>query len=230
MKILRAGSVAVAVVAFGIALSGCGSETTAGEATTASNDTTTTEEPTSEAETSPAQASGPNYTIVDYIRDENIGETVVRRGDPGTPTVNLPFPPDWADAGESTPEEAWSATVSTDPAFEADPPSIIALMSKLTGNVDPAKVLEYAPNEIKNLPGFEGGDGSSNTLAGFDAVQIGGVYVKDGTQRMIAQKTVVIPGQDGLYVLQLNADGLEDQMTALLDAAAMIDEQTTITP
>ena len=47
---------------------------------------------------------------------------------------------------------------------------------------------------------------------------------------MIAQKTVVIPGQDGLYVLQLNADGTEDQMGPLMDATSVIDEQTTITP
>jgi hypothetical protein len=40
----------------------------------------------------------------------------------------------------------------------------------------------------------------------------------------------VIPGKDGLYVLQLNADGLEDQMGALMDATAAIDDQTTITP
>jgi hypothetical protein len=41
---------------------------------------------------------------------------------------------------------------------------------------------------------------------------------------------VVIPGQDALYVLQLNADGTEDQMGALMDATSVIDEQTTITP
>ena len=104
-------------------------------------------------------------------------------------------------------------------------------MSKLTGNVDPAKILEFAPGEMKNLPGYEGeGDGSASTLGGFDAWQIGGSYMKDGAKRMIAQKTVVIPGQDGLYVLQLNADGLEDQMGPLMDATTVIDEQTTITP
>jgi hypothetical protein len=47
---------------------------------------------------------------------------------------------------------------------------------------------------------------------------------------MIAQKTVVVPGQDGLFVLQLNADGTEDQAMPLIDATAAIDEQTTITP
>ena len=31
-------------------------------------------------------------------------------------------------------------------------------------------------------------------------------------------------------MLQLNADGLEDQMGPLMDATTAIDEQTTITP
>ena len=121
--------------------------------------------------------------------------------------------------------------VFTDPAAAKDPPTIIALMSKLTGNVDPAKILEFAPGELKNLPGYEGeGNGSASSLGGFDAWQMGGSYMKDGTKRMIAQKTVVIPGQNGLYVLQLNADGVEDQIGPLMDATAAIDEQTTITP
>ncbi len=105
------------------------------------------------------------------------------------------------------------------------------MRSKRTGNVDPAKILEYAPGEIQNLPEFDGPDtGKPGTLGGFDATQIGGMYVRDGVTRMIAQKTVVIPGQDGLYVLQLNADGTEDQAMPLMDATAAIDEETTITP
>jgi hypothetical protein len=112
-----------------------------------------------------------------------------------------------------------------------DPPTIIALVSKLTGNVDPAKILEYAPSEIQNLPGYDGAQGGQpSTLGGFDATQIGGTYTKDGVKRAIAQKTAVIPGQDALYVLQLKADGTEDQMGALMDATGVIDEQTTITP
>ncbi len=104
-------------------------------------------------------------------------------------------------------------------------------MSKLTGNVDPAKILEFAPGEIQNLPGYDGArSGSPSKLGGFDAVQLGGSYNKDGAKRAIAQKTVVIPGQDALYVLQLNADGTEDQMGALMDATSVIDEQTKITP
>lgn len=104
-------------------------------------------------------------------------------------------------------------------------------MSKLTGPTDPAKILEFAPDEIKNLPDYENlGDGSQSELAGFDACQIGGAYTRDGAERMIAQKTVVIPGDGGLNVLQINADGREDQIGPLMDATVAIDEQPTITP
>ena len=56
------------------------------------------------------------------------------------------------------------------------------------------------------------------------------MYMKDGAKHAVAQKTVNIPAADGLYVLQLNADGTEDQMQVLMDATGVIDEQTTITP
>ena len=71
---------------------------------------------------------------------------------------------------------------------------------------------------------------SPSKLGGLDATQIGGIYTKDGAKRAIAQKTVVIPGKDGLYVMQLNADGPQDQIGPLMDATSAIDAQTTITP
>jgi hypothetical protein len=228
---LRAGGIAVAAVAIGVGLAGCGSDTKS-EPTTSEQTSTEASPTTSKAPPSTsAQAAGPNQTIVDYIKENGITETPVHRGDPGSPTIDLPFPPGWEDMGSRAPEWAYGAIVFTDPAMAQDPPTVIALVSKLTGNVDPAKVLEYAPGEIKNLPGYEGAEeGSPSTLGGFDATQIGGTYTRDGVKRAIAQKTVVIPGQDGLYVLQLNADGTEDQMSPLMDATAAIDEQTTITP
>lgn len=233
---VRAGVIAIAAMALGVSLAGCGSDTKTEPSkseTTSSEAKTTTTTTTSEkaAPTTSPQAAGPNKTIVDYIREAGIVETPVKRGDPGSPTINLPTPPGWEDAGSRTPEWAYGAIMSTDPAFSADPPSVIAIVSKLTGNVDPAKVLEFAPGEIRNLPGYEGAEeGTSDELSGFDATQIGGTYKRDGASRAIAQKTVVIPGKDGLYVLQLNADGLEDQIGALMDATAVIDDQTTITP
>ena len=227
---LRAGFIAVAAIAVGIGLSGCGSDTKS-EPTTSKETSATSETTTSKAAPSTSAQAGANKTIVDYMKENGIVETPVHRGDAGSPTIDLPFPPGWEDAGNRTPEWAYAAILATDPAFAQDPPTIIALVSKLAGNVDPAKILEFAPGEIKNLPGYEGSqEGSPSTLGGFDATQIGGTYVKNGVKRAIAQKTVVIPGQDGLYVLQLNADGTEDQMGALMDATSVIDEQTTITP
>lgn len=229
----RAGGIAIATIALGIALSGCGDKTVTGtptEATGAAGTSEASSEPT-KTDTNDAPATGHQYTIVDYIRDNNIVETPVHQGDPGTPALSLPIPEGWEDATSSAPDWAWAAIVSTDPEFASDPPSIVALMSKLTGDVDPVKILEYAPNEIKNLPGYENqGDGSAGQLSGFDSYQIGGTYVKDGATRLIAQKTVVIPGSDGLFVLQFNADGTEDQMGPLMDATAAIDDQTVITP
>jgi hypothetical protein len=228
---LRAGIVAISAIAIGVGLSGCGSNTPSAPSTSkqASSQAATTT--SNAAPTTSAQASGPNKTIVDYIKENNITETQVHKGDPGSPTINLPFPPGWGDAGTRTPAWAFAAIVDGDPAMAQDPPTIIALVSKLTGNVDPAKILEAAPGEIKNLPGYDGAaDGSPSTLGGFNATQIGGTYTKDGVKRAIAQKTVVIPGQDGLFVLQLNADGTADQMNALMDATGVIDEQTTIAP
>ena len=175
-------------------------------------------------------SSGSFPAIVDYIKQNGIVETPVKRGDPGSPNFYFPLPPGWVDAGSRTPDWAFGAIVSADSAFAADPPSVIALVSKLTGNVDPAMVLKLAPGEIQNLPGYDGAkQATPSTLSGFDATQIGGSYTKDGVRRAIVQKTVVIPGQGGLYVLQLNADGTEDQMGALMDATSVVDQQTKIT-
>ena len=229
---LTAGAVAIAVVAVGVGLTGCGSGTktapsTSSKQTTSESTTTTSSKP---AAAGPG-AMGPNKTIVDYIKENNIVETPVHHGDPGSPAINLPTPQGWQDAGGRTPGWAYSAILFSDPAVAQDPPTIIALVSKLSGNADPAQILQYAPGEIKNLPGYDGApDGSPSTLAGFNATQIGGTYVRDGVKRAIAQKTVVIPGKDGLYVMQLNADGTEDQMGPLMDATNVIDEKTTITP
>jgi hypothetical protein len=228
---MKTGGTAIAVVALGLALAGCGSDTkTAPSSSASSSSASSSSKSSGAAPTKSPQAAGKNETIANYIKANGITETPVKRGDPGSPTIDLPVPGGWADTGAKTPEYAWGAIVFSDPAMAADPPSIVELVSKLSGNVDPAKIIEYAPGELKNLPGFEGGDGNTSTLGGFDAYQIGGTYVKDGAKRMIAQKTVVIPSKGDLFVLQLNADGTEDQMGPLMDATSQIDEKTTITP
>lgn len=209
-------------VALSLAFAGCGHDHKSGDKTSPS-----TTSSTSPSQTTAAPAAKAKYTIADYVKDNNIAETPVHHGDPG-PNVDLPVPTGWQlnqNSGTS-----YGGIVQTQPANPADPPSVSALFSKLTGNVDPAKLIQYAPGEVQNLPGYQGGgDGSASTLAGFQAWQLGGTYQKNGKTRVIAQKTVVIPSQGAVYVLQLNADGLESDQGPLMDATSVIDDQTTIT-
>ncbi|BBY65061.1 envelope biogenesis lipoprotein LpqN [Mycolicibacterium helvum] len=232
-KMTAVATAGLAAVSLSFALVGCGSDskTETKTSTSTSTSTATSTSKSTETSASPAPATGNAQTIQDYLKANNIQETPVKRGAPGSPNIDLAMPTGWSDAGAQTPDWAYGAIVFDSPEDKADPPSIIAIVSKLTGNVDPKKILELAPGELKNLPHWEAlGDPQTNTLSGFDAVQLGGNYVKDGKKRIIAQKTVVIPGKDGLYVLQMNADALDGQEGPLIDATSVIDKKTTITP
>ena len=187
-------------------------------------------DPTSSSPTSVAN-SAPKQTIKQYIKDSQITSVPVRQGDPGAPNLVIALPQGWSDLGVDTPKWAYGA-VQLDTAQDPnDPPTIMVLLSKLTGDVDPAKILESAPNELRNLPDYKSAtDPSSSKLSGFDAVQLAGLYTRDGTERTIAQKTVVIPANDAVYVLQINADALKTDAVALMQATEVIDKQTKITP
>jgi hypothetical protein len=231
------GAAAVAA-AVAVVLSGCGSDTKTAPSTSTSASKTTsatsaTAAPSSKPKVSPRQqdSSGPNPTIASYIQQNNIQETPIKMGDPGAPTIDLPVPDGWEPAGEDTPDWAYGAIVYTGPEGAEYTPSIVALVSKLTGNVDPQKIIDLAPGELQNLPGFKASnEGAANTLGQYPAFQLGGTWTQDGQTKIVAQKTVVIPGNDGLYVLQLNADGLDDQSEIVGAATNVIDEQTKITP
>ncbi|WP_353651651.1 LpqN/LpqT family lipoprotein [Mycobacterium sp. ST-F2] len=174
--------------------------------------------------------AGPNKTINDYITENNIAETPIKPNDPGTPDFDFPFPPGWSSAGDKTPPWAYGAIVYDKPADPSDPPTMIAIASKLTGNVDPAMILKYAPSQLLNLPDFKPlGEPEKSSLSGFEAIQSAGTYTHEGKARVVAQKTVIIPGKDALFVLQLNADALQGQEQVVIDAADVIEAQTKIT-
>jgi hypothetical protein len=176
------------------------------------------------------RVEGPNKTINDYIDENNISETPFRPNDPGTPDIDFPFPPDWSSAGDRTPEWAYGAIVYDKPTDPSDPPAMVAIASKLSGPVDPAKILEYAAGQLLNLPDFKPvGNPEKSTLGGFEAIQSAGTYIYQGKARVIAQKTVVIPGHGALFALQLNADAPQGQEDVVIDAAKIINEQTKIT-
>lgn len=171
-------------------------------------------------------------TIPEYFSANGITATPVRRGEPGTPVVSFALPTGWSDAGGDAPEGAYGAAFydsSPDPDY---PPSVVVLLTKLAGDADPARILEYAPGELESLPDYTVvSKPKSSTMSGFEAVQLGGLYTReDGVERIIAQKTVVIPAQDGLYVLQLNVDAPKAEAAVLQEATAALDEQAKIAP
>jgi hypothetical protein len=221
--------VAIAAVALSLGLVGCGSNSKGNQAST-STTTTTTTKPQANIAPRTESAPGPGPTIASYIQQNGITETPVHRGDPGAPTINLPSPNGWVDAGQDTPDWAYAAIVFNGPEAADYTPSIVAVVSKLTGDVDPQKIIDLAPGELNNLKGWKPlNEGATSTLGGFPAYQLSGTWVQDGQTKFVAQKTVVIPGSDGIFVLQLNADGLEDQIDIVSSATDIIDQQTTIT-
>jgi hypothetical protein len=213
-KVLAAGSVAMS-----FALAGCGSSSTPEQST----------EPTASSQT-PAPAQPSAQTVGDYLEENGITMAPVKRGDPGSPQLNLPIPPGWSDLGPDTPEDAWGGIALTEPASD-NPPAIIARMARLSDDADHARILELAPNAVKNQPGYNGPDsGQPSKLGGFDAMEIAGTVEQNGQTVFVARKTVVIPGQDALYLLALDAQGAPDQQEALILAMETIDADTTITP
>jgi len=179
----------------------------------------------------PAKPPGQNQTIRQYMKDNQITSTAVKVGDPGAPKIMIALPQGWSDLGSDTPPRAYGAVQLDAAADPNDPPTIVVLLSKLTGDVDPMKILEYAPGELRNLPDYvAASEPVTDKLSGFDAIQLAGLYERDDTQRTIAQKTVVIPANDAVYVLQMNADALKSDAADLMKATEVIDKQTKITP
>jgi hypothetical protein len=217
---------ALAAISLGLGLVGCGNDSKSDDKTTTSTSTSTST--TTTTTTTSAQPSS-FESFDDYLKTNNIGETIVHHDTPGAPVVDLPVPAGWIQLPESE-DAPYGGIVLDAPAAPNDPPKVLAILSRLTGDVDTDKLLSYASGEIKNLPGFDGGDGEKDSLSGFPAYQVGGMYTKDGVTRLVAQKTVVIQGNDAVYVLQLKAEGPEADSNALLDATSAIDEKTTITP
>ncbi|GAB3218529.1 LpqN/LpqT family lipoprotein [Mycolicibacterium hippocampi] len=242
MKLSVITRAAVIAAALALAATGCGSTTTTGSGTTASesSETSTSEATSTSATAAPSteriaprdeDPQGPNPTIVDYILANGIQETPIKPDDTGAPRIDLPIPEGWQPAGSDTPEWAYGAILYDGPEAREYTPSIVALLSKLTGDVDPQAILDHAPGELANLPGWSPlTNGRESSLSGFPAFQLGGTWVQDGVEKIVAQKTVVIPWRDGLYVLQLNADGLESQMDVVGAATNIIDDETVITP
>ncbi|WP_081394880.1 LpqN/LpqT family lipoprotein [Mycolicibacterium conceptionense] len=190
--------------------------------------TTSTSVATTSAPPVSVQRSGPNETIADYVENNNIHMTTITPGTPGTPTFDFPVPDGWTRIRENDPDQYFGIFFNT-PADLGDPPKITATVKKLTGNVDPNKLLDIASGEVKNQTGYNGSDKRS-MLSGYPSSQLGGSYAKNGVTRMIAQNTVVTDKKDGVYVVQILAEGAAADTDALKAATGVIVQKTTITP
>ena len=170
-------------------------------------------------------------TLHQYIVDNKIAEVPFKKGDPGAPVVEFPLPPGWTPAGDQKPDWSYGAIFYKDaPKGPGDSTYMYAIASKLTGNVDPQKILDLAPAQLNDLPGFKAiEDPQRLKFCGYDSVNYVGTYTQDGKTRTVGQQTVVIPGKDALFVLQLNGEAPEGQEQAVIDAADVIREQTKIT-
>lgn len=221
---------ATATTALALVLTGCGSEAAKAPS---SAPTSGTAAPTSAKLAKPVQNDGPNPTIADYLRDHKITEDQVHHDDAGVPKIELPTPAGWKAAGDDNPDWAYDSIIYSGPTVGKDrdyTPSIIALLSKLTGPVDAKALLAAAPGELQNLPGFKAaGPGTATTLGAYPAYRSAGTWTADGKTKFVAQQTVILPAKDATYVLQLNSDGMADQSALVQAATVLVDQQTKVT-
>lgn len=224
---------AAAATALAIVLSGCGSGGDSAESSTASSSSAASSETSAESTSAQAsessQAPDPDATVAEYLNENEIAQVAVKPGQDGAPQIDLPTPEGWEQKTEGLPEGSYGGISYTGPDAAPDfPPTIFAYLSRLDGPADPAAILGAAPNEMLGLDGFQGEPGAPEKLSGFDAFEIAGQYNQDGKPTFAAQKTVVIPGPDTLYLLQLNAYSKPDQQDKLGAAMGQIDSQTQI--
>ena len=128
-----------------LALVGCGSatktdekkaETTSSKTESATSSATTTSEQAGEVRADQSrETTGTHRTIQDYIKENNIRDTVINRGDPG-PTIDLPVPDGWGGQNRTS-RGALRCDCLPASKVPSNPPRILAIFEKLTGNVDP---------------------------------------------------------------------------------------------
>jgi hypothetical protein len=235
------GILAFAAIFLGSTIGGCSSAADYAEQTRASSTRPwtispkpTTEESIANAPQEPrslrSEPGSPNHTIADYLSDERIAATPIHRGDPGAPQIDVVFPGNWTVASQQIPDDAYGVLLYTGEEAQSlsYPPNIVAVLTKLDGNVEREKLLEFAGGELKNLPAFVPVFDEPTTVSGHPAYRIGGGYDVESVKAAAAQETVIIEGSGGLYVLQLNATSDEREAELLYDGLGAIAESVEI--
>ena len=216
-----------------IAIVGCSAGTKTDVASSqGSAVTSASPQPSSTLPPVPLRADGSKTTLHDYIVENKIAETPIKAQAPGTPKVELPFPPGWSQlAKDDVPEWAYGGIIYDSPKDPTNPPIILAIANKLAGNVKQADILQYAPGMLQNLSDFEPvGEPELTKSSGFDSIVTKGTYVNNGMKMVVGEKTTVVPGKDSdFFVLQLQATAPADERQVVIDAVNFLNSNTTIT-
>lgn len=234
MRVSALTGAAAALTALAVALSGCGSDKAEPSASSKTSAASSSSSATSSASNKPSptnpEKSPVGPTVADYL-NENGGAKVAKPAVDGAPTVDLPVPAGWEQFSDGLPEGAYGGIRYTGPESAAFQPTIFAYLQEVNPAIDVDRLFEVAPNELLGLPGYKPvNEGRRSELGGFPAYQLAGSYEQDGKETFIAQKIVVISGNDRVFLLQLNGYSLPDQQNILGPALDAIDAGTTITP
>ena len=224
---------AAATTALAIVLTGCGSDSKPAASSSSSESSTTSSKPseskTSTSKAAPTPAAAGDQSIADYLNANGGGQNI-SPGQDGAPDVALPNVDGWDQIAQGElPAGSYGGIRYAGADVTDFPPAIYAYLLKGSADIDPATILEIAPNELQSLPGWTpAAEGEMAQLGGQDSYRLAGENDQDGVRMFVAQQTVVIPGADALYVLQLNGYAPPDSVPTLGDALSTIDAETTI--
>lgn len=177
----------------------------------------------------PAATQTAAASIAGYLRAAGIVATAVRRDDPGTPALTLPVPDGWLPAGDRTPQWAYDAILHSEQDATQSPPSVVALMSRLSGAIDTDAILRLAGGELHKLPGYQPvDDGNALSVAGHPAYRLCGTWIRAAQSTAVCQTTVVLTGPDSVYLVQLNANGPQTRGDVVRAGAQAVDQGLAI--
>ena len=227
MNRVTAITMAGLALTLGVTLTGCSSATKTEATTTTSSSAATTSSP----------AAAANKTIKDYLAENQIVQTPMHVGDPGAPVLTLPELPGWSDLSAEQTTVAGGvppyAAKGFDAASGGERPVIQVRLAKLTGNADFQQLLDLAPADAQNAPGFAFvNQPGPTTMGGFDGVAFSGTLPQEGQTFVTASRFIVIPDADPstTYIVRLNGTAPESAQSVLMDAMGIVDSGTTIQP
>jgi len=209
-----------AAVALGIALTGCGSSTTAGSS-------------------SPSPTTESGKTFGDYLSANHITKEAPKIGAAGVPTVTPPELTGWSPA-DSVPIDGVTPVLSVKYDGSATGVGIAIVqvaMMKLTGNIDQNGLLAAVKQDCSNF-GSTVPDGAklradptALSISGFTGWQvIADAIDKGGKKTVLAVGEVIIPGKDATYLLPVSGAASPELEGTMLDAVHLVETKTTIQP